>query len=143
MSADIWSKCFQYCSDIGAANSGWELCVLPKCLGTIKLTMKHNDNITIFSQQLHRLDLEKSHRGFKLIHLLIWLSLVSAEHLGLIRNDMTKYKKLQKTTFKKRKVSYRRKQEARQLSPKWNSTIVETVVILLMNSLSLTRLDLC
>lgn len=84
----------------------------------MKLTMKHNDSITIFSQLSHRLDLEKSHRVFKLIHLLIWLSLVTAEHLGLIGNDMTKYIKLQKTTFKKTKVSYRRKQEARQLSPK-------------------------
>lgn len=71
--------------------------------------MTHNNSVTSFSQLLRHLMLEKEQQGFQLVQMLIWLSLVSAEHAGSNATDMTKHIIIikHKVINKKRKGSHR------------------------------------
>lgn len=69
---------------------------LPKSYDTMKLAIMHNENTITFSRLCVILSLKKSDIDFKLVQLLIWLSLVNIEHLDSSTSDMTKNIMLEK-----------------------------------------------
>lgn len=76
--------------------------MLYRSLGT-QLTMS-NASITIFSQLSRHLALEEHQQAFQTNPFICWLSIVSMEHLGSSKIDMTKYIILRKLNLIRKEV---------------------------------------
>lgn len=98
LGVSIWKKCQQWfvISKLLVIfllkwNRFKQPCALYQCWDTMKLIITHNENITVLSQLSRHLELEDERRGYRLILLLIRLSLVNMGHLGPNSSNMTKY----------------------------------------------------
>lgn len=110
----------------------------------MKLTMAHNVSITTFSQLSRYIELKETWQGFQTC---AGAYVARSSQHGTSRFSRKRHTKAHDNGKYELKIKIvnmltEEKEEARKISVNWNATIVQIVVILLMNALSPKRLDL-